>query len=69
VTPTTTATQQVEAVGRILASTSSGTGTQFVVQDGAIEAIPPDVPPIPAAVEPVLRRGGLDCLDAKGVLA
>lgn len=69
VTPATGTTQQVEAVGRILASTDSGTGTQFLVQDGVVAAVPPDVPPVPVEVEPVLRRGGLDRLDPKGVLA
>ena len=53
------AAKPAAAVERILASTGSSTGTQFVMQDGQLQAVPPNVPPIPAAVELVLARGGL----------
>jgi hypothetical protein len=72
---TSTPSKQLEEVGRILATNGGGTGTQFAMQDGQIQATSPDVPPVPVDVEPVLRRGGLDrtvpvdLRDINGVLA
>lgn len=65
---------QLQQVERILArGRDVRTETSpFVVQDGRFEAVPPDVPPVPLDVQPVLQRGGLDAVptdvrDTQGV--
>jgi len=59
-TATATPPKLLEMVGRILTSVDNSTDRLFAMQDGQIQATPPNVPPIPATVAPVLQRGGLD---------
>jgi hypothetical protein len=55
----TNTVNQVQAVGQILSSMQTSTGSNYVVVNGQMQAIPPTVPAPPSNVQAVLTAGGL----------